>query len=350
MLWGEPRVLILLWLVPILAGAAVWAGISRRRRLRAWAETGLWPRLAPARRPARRGAKLSLFLIALAFALAAAARPQAGARTVEVERRGIDVLVALDVSLSMEAGDVVPNRIERSKQEIRELLDGLRGDRVGLLLFSGTSFLYCPLTLDVAAAHLFLDAVRADVLPDPGTNLEAALTGARDAFAATAGEGGQALVLFTDGESHEGKPEEMARALGEAGIPVLTVGVGTPAGEPIPVLDANGRPAGYKKDRSGTVVLSRLDEATLRQVAEASRGAYFPATLGGREIGDMLGFLRRLERGELGGALRRRVDERFQIPAGVAAIFFFLALLLPEAGRPAGVEETVPLLTEERDA
>jgi Ca-activated chloride channel homolog len=331
MLWGEPHALWLLWLVPVLVGVAVLAAWSRRRRLRAWAEAHLWSRLAPARAPVRRGMRVALFLVAMTFALLAAARPQVGARTVQVERRGIDVLIALDVSLSMEAADVVPTRLERSKQEIRELLNGLRGDRVGLLLFSGTAFLYCPLTLDISAANLFLDAVQADVLPDPGTNLESALSSAKTALEAGQGRGGRAVVVFTDGESHEGQPVEVARSLGQAGIPVLSVGVGTPAGEPIPVLDENGHPAGYKKDRSGQVVLSRLDEDTLQQIAQVSGGKYYPATLQGHEIGDLLDLLGRMERGELGGSLRRRVEERFQIPVGLAAVFLLLALVLPEA-------------------
>ena len=331
MLWGEPRLLLVLWLVPILLVLAIAAAWSRRRRLREWAELHLLSRMAPARAPVRRGTRNVLFVIAVAFAVLAAARPQVGARTVQVDRRGIDVLIALDVSLSMEAEDVVPNRLERSKQEIREMLDELRGNRIGILLFSGSAFLYCPLTLDVAAANLFLDAIQADVLPDPGTNLEVALTTSKETLENAEGQAGQAIVLFTDGEGHEGDPLPIARLLGEDTVPVLTIGVGTPAGQPIPVMDQNGRNAGYKKDRSGQVVLSRLDEDTLKRIAEMSGGTYFPATLQGHEIGQVIDFLGRMERGELGGSLRRRVEERFQIPAGVATVFLLLALILPEA-------------------
>ncbi|HET9233744.1 MAG TPA: VWA domain-containing protein [Candidatus Eisenbacteria bacterium] len=331
MLWGEPGLLHALWLVPILLVLAILAAWSRRRRLREWVELHLLSRMAPARAPVRRGVRNVLFVVAVAFAVLAAARPQVGARTVQVDRRGIDVLIALDVSLSMEAEDVVPNRLERSKQEIREMLDGLRGERVGILLFSGSAFLYCPLTLDIAAANLFLDAIQADVLPDPGTNLEVALSTAQNTLVNAEGRGGRAIVLFTDGEGHEGDPLPVARLLAEDAIPVLTIGVGTPAGEPIPVMDPSGRNTGYKKDRSGQVVLSRLDEDTLQRIAEVSGGTYFPATLQGHEIGEVIDFLGRMERGELGGSLRRRVEERFQIPAGVAAVFLLLALILPEA-------------------
>lgn len=333
MIIGAPQFTILLLLVPLLAGLAGVAAYRRRRRLMTWADPHLWLPLAPNRSGGLRALRIGLFLVALTFALVAAIRPQVGAKLVQVDRQGIDVLVAMDVSLSMEATDVVPNRLERSKQEVRELFDGLRGDRVGILIFSGSSFLLCPLTLDVGAANMFLDAVSVDALPDPGTNLEAALNGAQTAFAADEGSGARALILFTDGEGHEGDPTTVAKALGKAGVPVLTVGVGTPQGQPIPVRDARGNPAGYKKDRSGNVVLSRLDEGILREVASASGGKFFPATLQGHEIGDIQDFLHKLQRGELGGAVRRRVDERFQVPAGVSVIFLLLALLVPEAWR-----------------
>jgi Ca-activated chloride channel family protein len=185
--------------------------------------------------------------------------------------------------------------------------------------------------------------VTVDVLPDPGTNVQAALEGAKNALEAEEGFGARVIVLFTDGEGHEGEPLPVARGLREAGIPVLAVGVGTPAGEPIPVLDANGRHTGYKKDRAGNVVLSKLDETLLRQVASESGGEYHPATLQGHEVGQMLRFLEKLERGELGGSIRRRVEERFQVPVGIAAMFLLLALLVPEARRIdtrlAGYEE-----------
>jgi Ca-activated chloride channel family protein len=335
MIVGAPQLIILLVLVPLLAGLAGFAAYRRRRRLREWADPHLWLPLAPNRSGALRAFRNALFLVALAFALIAAIRPQVGAKLVQVDRRGIDVLVILDVSLSMEATDVVPNRLERSKQEVRELMGGLRGDRVGILIFSGTAFLLCPLTLDIAAANMFLDAVSVDALPDPGTNLESALRGAQRAFETDTASGARAVILFTDGEGHEGGPVEVAEALGKSGVPVVAVGVGTPRGEPIPLRDERGNLSGYKKDRAGNVVLSRLDEGILREIAAVSKGAFYPATLQGHEIAAIREFLQRLERGELGGALRRRVDERFQIPAGVALIFLVLALLVPEARRSA---------------
>ncbi len=332
MLFGAPALLHLLWLVPVLAGLGGLGIWLRRRRLRRWADAVLWGRLSPERSGGLRVLRYLLALGAVAFAAVAAARPQVGARLVQVDRQGIEVVVALDVSLSMEANDVVPSRLQRSQQEIRELLDGLRGDRVGIVLFSGTSFLLCPLTLDTGAANLFLDSVSADVLPDPGTNLEEALRGARNAFGEEPGsDRGRAVILFTDGETHEGDPDAAVGQLADEHIPVLTVGVGTPAGQPIPVLDEHGNLTGYKKDRAGEVVLSRLDEPVLRRIAGATGGRYFPATLQGHEVEAMLDYLNKLEKGELGGALRRRVEERFQIPAAVALVLLFLAVLVPEA-------------------
>jgi len=340
MLFGTPALLKLLWGLPLLVVVATVASRNRRARIRRWGDESLWRRLSPEASGAMRWLRRGAALAALALLLVAAARPQVGAQLVQVDRRGIDVVVALDVSLSMEATDVVPNRLERSRQEIRELFDGLRGDRMGVVLFSGSSFLLCPLTLDVTAGNLFLDAVDVDALPTPGTNLEAALDAARKAFGDEKEEGGRAraVVLFTDGEGHEGDPLSAARQLAEEGIPVLTVGVGTPSGEPIPVTDASGRRVSYKKDRSGNVVLSRLDEEILRKIAETTGGRYYPATLQGHEISETLEFLGKLEKGELGQAMRRRVEERFQIPLGIALVLLVLALATPEGRR---LKETV---------
>lgn len=333
MLFGRPELLHLLWFLPVLAAVAVLAAWGRRRRVARWGDSGLWRRLSPSRSNAFRAIRYTLAVTALGLAVVAAARPQVGAQLVQVDRRGIDVVIALDVSLSMEATDVVPNRLERSKQEVRELFDGLQGDRMAVVLFSGDTFLLCPLTLDVAAANLFLDAVDVDVLPVPGTNLEEALAGALAVFDEEPTGRGRAVVLFTDGEGHVGDPRATAEQIREQGIPVLTVGVGTPGGEPIPLFDGGGRRVGYKKDRAGNVVLSRLDEAVLRDVAEITGGRYFPATLQGHEVREMLDYLGKLERGELGDAFRRRVEERFQVPAGIALVLLLVALITPEARR-----------------
>lgn len=233
--FGSPHLLHLIWLVPLFAGLGVIGAGLRSRRLRRWADESLWVPLAPGRSRWRRGVRLSLALIALGFAVLAAARPQVAARLVQVDRQGIEVVVLLDTSLSMEANDVVPSRLERSKLEIRELMDGLEGDKIGLVIFAGTAFPLCPLTADVAGANLFLDAVEVDLLPDPGTNLEAALRGALDMLTRSESTtASAAVVLFSDGESHDGDPFPILEEYNEVGIPILTVGVGTPGGNRSP--------------------------------------------------------------------------------------------------------------------
>ena len=333
MLFGKPELLTWLTAVPVILVLAVLGAWFRSRRVRAWGDAELWQRMARGRSAWLRSLRLLFAVCALAGAILAAARPQVEAQLVQVERQGIDVVIALDVSLSMEATDVAPNRLDRSRQEIREIADELRGDRVGVVLFSGTSFLLCPLTVDIGAANLFLDVVEADVLPDPGTNLEEALKGALDALGEEQTDRGQAVILMTDGEGHEGDAMAAAQLLAERNVPVMTVGVGTPRGEPIPILDARGQIEGYKKDRGGQVVLSRLDEGVLREIAGLTGGQYFPATLQGREVSDILRALQSLQKGNLGGGFRKRAEERFQIPAAMALALLGLALWIPEAGR-----------------
>ena len=240
--FARPELLQALWFVPgfvLLGVLALW---SRQRRMARWADQSLWISQAPHRAAGLRLLRLVLLAVALGFAILAAARPQAAARLVQVESQGIEVVVLLDTSLSMEATDVVPSRLDSSRQEIRELFRGLEGARVGLVLFSGSSLPLCPLTSDVAGANLFLDAVSVDVLPDPGTNLEEALRGAYELLdRETPGTASRAVILFSDGESHDGDPFTVAAQFEAEGIPILTVGVGTRNGMPIPVLDARGQ-------------------------------------------------------------------------------------------------------------
>lgn len=332
MRWGEPLFLKLLPGILILVVLLVVAARARKSRASRLAEPALWGKIARAVPRGRRFFRDALLLTALAALLLAAARPQLGSRMVQVKRSGIDVLLALDTSVSMDATDVVPNRLGRSRRAMADMIERLRGDRVGLVVFEGTAFLLCPLTLDYGAARLFLDSVETGMLPIPGSNLAEAIRACLKAFPRE-GNRSRAVVVFSDGEARDPQLEAMAEEARDAGIKIYTVGVGTPGGEPIPVHDESGNTIGYKKDRAGQVVLSRLDEAPLRQISEITGGAYYQGTLAGGEIEEIYQDLSGLTEKEVEAGLRTQYEERFQFFAGLAAACLIGLFLLPMGGR-----------------
>lgn len=332
MSWGAPA---WLWTLPLLLGVAallIGRGLVWRRTLARQVEPRLWDRLTGGGDSGGRRFRDALLLVAAAASLVAAARPQFGSRIVQVKRSGIDLIVALDASASMDAADVVPNRLARSRREIVDLMGRLRGDRIGIVVFEGEAFLLCPLTLDYGAARLFLDAAETRMLPTPGSDLAEAIRTCLRSFPKE-GNRSRAIVVFSDGESHAADVMQAVEEARAADVRIFTVGVGTPGGQPIPEHDDAGGVIGYKKDRGGQVVLSRLDEATLRRVAEETGGRYYPATLAGGEIEAIYKGLSEMEQAELKAGLRSRHEERFQLLAGLAALCLIGQLAWPRAPR-----------------
>ncbi|MGH7787500.1 MAG: vWA domain-containing protein [Candidatus Binatia bacterium] len=333
MIWRDPLYFTLLAAVLVLGGALVVLLRRRAALLRQFAEAALVARLTPdvdgrylTRRTIVRLAALSLIVVALAG-------PKWGFHWQEVRREGIDLIVALDTSRSMLATDVKPNRLERAKFAIMDLLPLLQGDRVGLVPFAGTAFLECPLTLDAAAFERSLRAVDVGIIPRGGTSLARAIDTSLEAFEARQGKY-EALILITDGEDHEGDVKEAAARAAERGVKIFTVGIGTSEGELLPVGQS------FVKDRSGQVVKSRLAEDPLKEIAEASGGAYV------RGLGPSLGLdevfrdhIATMERREVASALERRYEERFQIPLGLAFLLLLLEQLMPRrrAAAPVGL-------------
>jgi Ca-activated chloride channel family protein len=273
----------------------------------------------------RRAAKMMLVGIGLLTVILTTARPQWGTRMEEITRRGSDVVVVIDTSLSMAAEDVSPDRLGLARHAVDSLLRRIEGNRVALVTFAGRATTNCPLTLDLAAIRLFLDTTDVQSVPVAGTSLTEALETALGAFHATEPleTRSRAVVLLTDGEDHEGGVEEIAASYKSAGVPIFAIGVGTTRGAPIPVTDSAGFESGYKKDREGKVVTTRLDETVLQQLALATGGRYYRATAAQDEIDEVAEALGSLDSRELGATLRARFEERFQIPLSLA----FFALL-----------------------
>ncbi len=330
MSFGSP-----LWLLAALATAGAvllfWRRADRRRRadLARFASPHLLPDLTAELAPRRRAVKRGLLVAAILLAGAALADPRWGFTWEETQRRGIDVLIALDVSRSMLAQDVVPNRLERAKLAIIDLVERIGGDRVGLIAFAGSAFLQCPLTLDHAAFLEALHALEPGVIETPGSDLASALRTAQEALA-TQAHNVKLLVLFSDGEDLEGEALAEAQRAAERGIKVYTVGVGSPAGELIPIAKEGGGTE-FVKDPSGQFVKSRLDEATLRKVAETTGGFYEPLGQRGEGVAEVYErALAPLPKEDLASRMRRVPIARFQWPLALALVALALEPWLRE--------------------
>lgn len=319
MLFGQAVFLYLLVLIPFTFVFYLLVGRSRRKAIERLGNPELIAALSGRVSHNKRRWKTVLMLLTITFVVIALARPQIGSRLELVEQKGVEVMVALDTSLSMMAQDVAPNRLERAKLAVIELMDRLPGARVGLVAFAGTSFVQFPLTTDFEAAKLFLDAADVNTVSLPGTAIGDAIRTATRAFSEKELKY-KVLILFTDGEDHNTDPVGAAKEAAEQGVVIYAIGFGSPEGEPIPVRDETGAVTDFKKDREGEVVLSKLDETTLREIATTTGGEYYRATASGEEINQIVAAIEEMDKKELESKLMVRHVERFQIPAALALL------------------------------
>lgn len=332
MRFAYPQVLWLLLLLPVL-GALAWQRLKAgRRTLAASLSDRMAARLTAHLNPRTAGLATGLLLLAAALVLLGAARPQRGTQYVTATRKGIDLIIALDVSESMLAEDLKPNRLLRARHEIASILDRLEGDRVGLVAFAGAAFVQCPLTLDYAAARMFLEYMGPDLIPEPGTNLADALEVSTRAFESE-GDEFRALVLISDGEDHIGEAQAAAREARKNGVRIFTVGIGSESGEPIPIRNAEGEVDGYKKDQAGKIVMTRLNEAPLREIADQTGGLYVRAggTLG---LDRILDEIAGMEKKELSGGIRMLYEDRYSYFVWPALVLLLAQWWIP--GRRRG--------------
>ena len=327
--FANPQYLWFLLAVPALAASFVAVHFWGRTKLRRMVSSSLLHLLAPDMSAGKLAWKHSFFLGALACMILALADPQVGTRLEEVKREGIDLFVALDVSLSMKSEDVKPNRLEKAKRDISSLLQKLSGDRVGLIVFAGDAFVQFPLTSDYSAADLFLSAVDVDAVPVPGTMIGSAVDLALRSFE-TDLPTQKAIVVVTDGENTEGDLLGAIENAKKAHVRIYTIGMGTPEGSPIPIYNGQGQQADYKHDESGNIVLTKLDEPMLQQIAVSTGGSYRRGTSGGNEVDDVYKELESLGKTEFGAKQISGYESRYQYPLAVAILLLFVEVVLSE--------------------
>jgi len=337
MRFAVPDLLWLLLAVPILALFGWWAHSARDRAVRRFAGNSEYvSRFTGQVSRNRRAIKVLLLQLALVGVVLALARPQWGSRLEPITRHGADIVMVLDSSLSMATEDLAPSRLEQAKHAIGSLLDLLAGDRVALVTFAGQAHANCPLTVDHGAVRLFLESVDVNSVSAPGTALGNALsTALRLLRSGQRGveDRGKAIVLFSDGEDHEGELGPVLDELARNNVLVYAVGCGSTRGAPIPLKDSSGKLTGYKKNREGQVVTSRLSEESLEKIALESGGRYYRATTSEVEVDEIARALSALSRGEIRSEVRTRYEERFQFPLAVAWLALVCETLLGDRRR-----------------
>jgi Ca-activated chloride channel homolog len=319
-LWG-------LLIIPFLILLFIWSRFSRSRALRRFGNRQLLNELMPFASASRPVFKFFVLMLALAFFIIGAARPQFGSKLKKVQREGVEIIIALDVSNSMLAEDIQPNRLERSKRAISRLVDRLRDDKIGLIVFAGEAYTQLPITTDYNSAKLFLEAVHTDIVPRQGTAIGAAINLAIRSFT-SGGLANKAIIVITDGENHEDDPITAAQEAVKNGIVVHTIGMGLPQGSPIPV--SRGGQTDYMRDRNGNVVITRLDEPMLEQIADAGKGIYVRANNAQVGLNVLFDEINKLEKEEIESLVYSEYDDQFQYFFAIGMLLLFLEFFILE--------------------
>lgn len=335
MIWQNSYYLWFLLVIPLLLAGSWWFNkqLDEKRKSFFGSElfeklrSGFWPLGSKIR-------NISLY-VGVGLLIIAAAGPKIGTEVREVKRQGVDLLVALDLSASMNAEDVKPSRLDKAKYEISRLIDRLKGDRVGLVVFSGEAYLQSPMTLDYSALRMFLNISETGQMPSSSTDFSAAMKTAAKAFNSTDEEeqktkAAKVLLIISDGENHGEEYSDALDQLKKENVSVYTLGIGTQSGGTIPMYDKSGSLTGYKRDESGKVVTTHLQSKTLRSIADEGDGKYYEIRNGSSGIDAFLGRLDELQQGEFASQEYADYKNQYQWLAGAGLLFMLLGMVFPE--------------------
>lgn len=336
--WARPDYLIGVAIGPVLVGLYLLGLYGKNRALQRFSKGPLLHAMIPGTSNVLSVMRFLALRHGLGFALIALAGPQMGTRLEEVKTQGVDVVVAMDVSNSMLAEDLRPSRMEAAKRALTQLIERMQGDRLGIVVFAGTAYTQLPITADKGAAKLFLGSIGPGMVSTQGTALGAAIETASRSFSPD-GAKGRAIIVISDGESFEDDGEAAATAAAQAGIVVNTIGLGTAAGAPIPERKGN-QVLGFKKDKDGQTVMTKLNEDMLRRVAAAGKGEYALATNAGTGIETMVENLRRMDQTTVGTYSFAGHEDRYQYFLAVACLLIFVGLFMGERGSQRSILNT----------
>lgn len=317
-----------LLLIPVFLLLFRLSVVWRRKAMARFGEHRLVSRLMPDFSERKLRNKFILYLFAFAFIVVGLANPQVGTKLEKVKRKGIDVMIAMDVSKSMMAEDIQPNRLERARQLVSRLIGSMKDDRVGIIVFAGHAYLQMPLTVDYAAAKLFLQTINTDIVPTQGTAIGEAIDLAIGSFDEEQKKH-KALIVISDGENHEEGAVEMAERAASENLLVYTLGIGSEAGGSIPVM-VNGRKVGYKRDKNGNMVVSKLDPATLKEVAQISGGEYVHIQGARNEVSEVIDILSNIEKRDFEDRVFTDYADQFQYFIGIALLLILIEFFTSE--------------------
>jgi len=323
----HPEYLYLLFIIPIALGLFWFATRLQKKAINRFGNMETLMQLMPGFSFQRGWLKVIIFSAAVSLIIVGIAGPQFGSKLTEVKRKGIELIIALDISNSMMAEDIQPNRLERAKQAISRLVDKLSDDKLGLIVFAGDAYIQLPITNDYISAKMFLSSINPGIVPKQGTAIGTAITLAASSFSPQS-ETSKVIVVLSDGENHEDDPVEAAKKAAEQGIYVYAIGIGSPQGSPIPASQDNQ--TSFWKDKDGNVVVSKLDEETLSKVAVAGNGNYIRATNTQLGLLPLFDEINKMQKTEMKEKVYSEYDEQFQYFFAVALILLVLEFIILE--------------------
>ncbi len=335
MIWQDSVYLWFLLVIPLLIAASWWYNKELDEKRKNFFGADLFERLRSGFWPLGKRIRTVCLYGGIGLLIIAAAGPKIGTEVREVKRQGVDLLIALDLSASMNAEDVKPSRLEKAKYEISRLIERLNGDRVGLIVYTGEAYLQSPMTLDYSALRLFLNIAETDQMPSSSTDFSAAMETASEAFQSGEEESqdnkaAKVLMVISDGENHDNSYDDALQQLTEQNVSVYTLGIGTKSGSNIPLYDDSGSLMGYKRNEQGQIITTKLEPQVLRNIAEQGGGEYYEIRSGGSGIDAFLGRLDELQQGEFASQEYADFKNQYQWLAGFGLLFLLIGMIFPE--------------------
>ena len=328
--FARPEYLYLLILIPILLGFFYYALIIKSKRLKALGNKALLQGLMPEASRVRPRVKFYLLLTALILSIFMMAGPQFGSKLEKQKRQGVELVIAVDVSNSMLAGDLKPDRMSRAKRVLSGLIDNLQNDKVALMIFAGDAYVQMPLTTDVSSAKMFLSNINPGMVPIQGTAIGMAIKRSMQLFSSTDANVGKSIIIITDGENHEDDAVGMAREALKYGITVNVLGVGTPEGAPIPIAGTNS----FRKDREGNVVVTKLNETMCAEIAAAGGGMYVRVDNSSAAVRALSSELEKLSKSEIESQVYSQYNEQYIAIAWIVLVLLVIECLFLERKNP----------------